>query len=198
MSAVGWEAIIPAIQKWIYKSAGVDDSRVWQVRQDGPQKTFPYFTYDIADSIGVGRQWRKVAERTLAEGETLEDFPGEELVRKYQGHRVATLTIECFSPGVGATSAVALLENVVDALPLHEYDLDEAGAGIGSISSVAYGGGKRGNSLQPRAHVEVQLHVASEVQDYVTYIEFIQLTATESTTGAEVEVWVPEQPPEET
>ncbi len=196
MSGIGWQAILPAIQDWIVSAADVADEKVYIARQGGPQQAFPYFVYDITETNRVGHDWVVKQERELGEDETLEDFPGEEMVRKVRGHRTAVLTIECFSDGVGAVSAVALLEEVISHLPLHEYDLDEAGAGIGNITAVTYGGGRRGGNLQPRAQVEVQLHLASDVQDYVTYIERTQITVRETTTEAEVELWVPDPPPE--
>lgn len=191
VSGIGWQAIIPAIQEWIVTAAGVSDEKVYQARQGGPQLEFPYYVYDIVQTNRIGHDWRTTEDR-----ENPEEHPGEELVRHVKGHRTATLRIECFSSGVGAESGVALLEEVISHLPLHEYDLDEAGAGIGNVTPVTYGGGVRGGILQPRAVVEVQLHLASDVQDYVTYIERTQVTVRETTTEAEVEVWIPEPPPE--
>jgi hypothetical protein len=103
---------------------------------------------------------------------------GTELVRAQMGHRQVTLRIQVFAADGSGLAALAACENVKGSADLHAEDVDAAGAGIGTIGDATLVPGHRGGILEPRALMTIGLHVASQLEDFVTYIERLQIGST--------------------
>lgn len=127
---------------------------------------------------------------------------GRELEKVVQGHRVATLNLQCFGLEQRgqdpAINPMPILEDVMSSLPLYYYSLDQAGVGVGNVDPVNLAGGTRNSMLEPRATSSVELHLAAELVAYETYIEYMQMRLTvknpAGATLAVADTWVPEDP----
>ena len=103
---------------------------------------------------------------------------GQELTVSARGMRTAVLVLQAFgAPGIGE-GATPILVDVVAALALHEYALDQAGIGVGEVGPVQLIEGRRGGILEPRARVEVVIHFGSELEAFETYIARTIITVT--------------------
>lgn len=190
MSAISWTAIEDAIQKWVRSAANLSGKVVLWDYQKGDAPNPPYIALAIRDTVGVGRDWRVYDDAPDA-------VDGAELRVRVRGHRVATLAIQVFGPEKQGSWAMKTLTDVIAALPLHEYAIDVAGAGIGEASpvrAIPSGGG----FLEPRATAEVTLHLASELEGRETYVQRMFVTVqAKNPAGDDLEArssWVPTDP----
>lgn len=187
----GWEAILLAIHKWVRESSGLNGRTVVWDYQQGKRPQNPYAVLSISDLSTVGHDWKRRDDNPTPTA-------GQEIRTRHRGHRMATLVIEVYGSQEAGQTALPVLSDVVSGLGPHEYELDQAGIGIGEIGAVRVIG-STGSVLEPRARCEVQLHLASELVSYNTYIEFVQLNIVAKDPAGETlesrEVWVPEEPP---
>jgi hypothetical protein len=108
---------------------------------------------------------------------------GQELKRTAKGIREVTLELQCFAPEGSDITAITLLADVVESIPLNVQPLTEAGIGVTDIGTTFNGGGvkfvegKRGSIVEPRAVCEVTLYLATELHDYLGVIDSVQITA---------------------
>lgn len=196
MSAIAWTAIKAALHAWVVAASGLPAGKVFFAfpganGKAAPRPQPPCIELHIDDTLGRGTDWKVTKDAA-------DPQPGAELEVHFQGHRTARLELQCFyGEGTGDAARVTL-ETVVSALPLHYYELDLAGAGIGTTERVQLVGANRGGILEPRAITGVQLHLGSDVVGYQSYVERMQVVATAtSDAGAELEneLWVPDPPP---
>jgi hypothetical protein len=107
---------------------------------------------------------------------------GAELTRRVRGSREATLSIQCYgSDAQGEASPMAVLEAVVQAiaLPSVRYALRQAGVGAAGFSTVRNNGAMVSSTVwEPRAVVEFEFNLASEVEETGTYIERAKIGGT--------------------
>jgi hypothetical protein len=105
---------------------------------------------------------------------------GAELTRTARGARRAALTIQCFTrKATGNTNARAILERVRSArtLPARAYALRQAGVGVGKMNNIQFNGQVVSTTVfEPRAILEVEFFLASEVEETGTYIERAKIT----------------------
>lgn len=191
MSAIDWTTIQNALRAWVQAGSALDNV-IWSYH-GGPRPSAPYIAMSISSVATVGRDWVVYEEAEApAENATLK--------RTARGMRTATLSLQCFGTDAQGDTASPLLADVIAHLELWAYDLDLAGVGLGSIGPIRLLEGRRGSILEPRALVEVELHLASEVFDYINDIGYVQLTShvmeQDGVTEVEsTEQWIPTEPP---
>lgn len=117
---------------------------------------------------------------------------GQEVTHTATGTRRATLTLQAFGgAGTGDSSPAAVLDTVQSKarLPTARDALLAAGIGIGSFGPVQSIDGVLGTTLfDPRAILAVELHLTSQVSEFSTFIERVQLENEDTGSTFEVEV----------
>jgi hypothetical protein len=189
MAAIAWTTAENALRAWVLSASGLPEERVIWMDEAGVRPQSTYIAMRIDAVTRVGLDW-------LIYDDAPVPAPGEELRSRARGHRTALLHFQCFAPEGSGGLATRVLTDVVAAIPLHVYALDEGGVGVGDASPVQYVEGPRGSILEPRAFTEVTLHLASELEARETYIERVNITVTpENPAGVEldsVNFWTPE------
>lgn len=116
---------------------------------------------------------------------------GNEVKRTAAGLRAVTLRMTAFGVEGGAFDAVVHLTNILASLPLHVYELDQAGVGMATLgtadveSKIRGIPGKLGTAQEPRAIVEFVVYVGSEVVGYETTIQRVTVTPVATSTGGD-------------
>lgn len=189
--SIAWSTVRAAIAAWVRAGSGFDNEHVIWAQQGRPTPSGPYVELRVRSVRRRGQDWLTVTENVGG-------APGQEIVHTLRGPRVLTLSMQCFSgtgPNVGAHSPVATLEAVLSAARLPNVHAALATAGVGVVPSADVMGldGNLGFTVfEPRAIVEVKLHVTSEITELGTFIEFVELTSEDPLTPATV--YVPEDP----
>jgi hypothetical protein len=178
--AIAWTTVENALHAWIVAATGLAATSV--TGNGGPRPPMPYIVMQLAGPRPIGHDWRVYDDAP-------DPQPGAELRVRAQGHRMARLQLQCFAGEDSGNEAVRVLSDAISALSLHVHDLDVAGIGIGDVAPIQLIEGRRGGILDPRAVCEIELHLGSEVEGRETYIERLQLVATEHTTGHTEELW---------
>lgn len=113
---------------------------------------------------------------------------GEEMQLVSRGGRVVTLSLQCFADAAtGTLMSAALLEQVIAKynLPSVHGALAAAGIGVLDFGQVAAIDGVLGTAnrsqdsvptFQPRALLDVRLHLAVEVSEFATPVESVEIT----------------------
>jgi hypothetical protein len=182
MAAIGWTSIQAALAAWISSSTDVPAENVLWAFQAGPQTPRPFVSLEVLEVASPGIDW------------TIKDYdgtrqPGQEIRRRAHGQRVVQLRIQCFGQEGSNLDALSTLTDAIAAIPFAVDDLDAAGAGVGDIGRIQLLEGKRGSILEPRAVIQLQLHVSSEVERFETFVERVEVTINNLVT-----VWVPPLP----
>lgn len=178
MSAVDWARVRKALQGWVVAGSALPPGQVYWVQGGGVRPPVPLITIEVKEITPIGQDW--VVTVPAPEPTT----PGRELVRKARGIRRASLELQCFTVEGTSTSAMIVLTDVMASLPLYLDDLDFAGVGVGEMESVRGVSGKRNGILEPRAVWGLNIFLGSEVQGFIGFIQSIDLTVSESTTGS--------------
>lgn len=177
MSAIPWATIRPAIQQWIVAASGLTADKVIFADDGGDAPELPYIKLSLPITTPHGTDWRIYDDAP-------DPAPGAELRVRSQGMRTSSLTIQSFYASGGKNAAMQILEDVVASIPLYADSIDAAGAGIGMVGAIKAADGSRSGILEPRAIVEIELQLASEVEGRETYVETAHGTVNETTTGA--------------
>lgn len=120
---------------------------------------------------------------------------GEEIKRSHQGTRDCRLTLECVGgtpKGVGMP--IAVLEHVLSSTELDSVITGLSAAGVGIISSepISSNDGYIGSTLyEPRAQLRIRIFVPSEVVEYSTFVDSVELT--NQVTNDVTEIVLPEE-----
>lgn len=189
MAAIDWTTAESALRAWVRSASGLSEEQVIWMDEAGvrPQSTYIAMRIDAITRSGI--DW-------IVYDDAPDPAPGAELRARARGHRSALLHVQCFAPEGSGGYAMQVLTDVVAAIPLHVYALDEGGVGVGDATPVQYIEGVRGSILEPRAFTDVTLHLASELEARETYIERANITVTpENPAGVEldsVNFWIPE------
>lgn len=107
---------------------------------------------------------------------------GRELVRTANGQREVHIEMQVFGPLKSGILAFSLASDIVASLPLHVYDLDQAGVGVSDLGSTSVQGsvratpGNRGELVEPRATVDLVVYVAASLSAFSTFIQTAQMT----------------------
>lgn len=106
---------------------------------------------------------------------------GEEIIHRSQGFREVVVHLDCFVGEGQGYNATRILSNVIAAVQLNVYDLDQAGVGVSDLGQAfSQGGvvlveGHRGGILEPRAMVDITFYMASNLEGFETRIDEILL-----------------------
>lgn len=107
--------------------------------------------------------------------------PGQEMVTIAQGFREINLQMQCFGATKTGNVPMQILEDVVTSIPLHVYDLDQAGVGVDDLGTAFTQGnvrlieGRRNDILEPRAVFELTCYVTASLTSFATYIASLDL-----------------------
>lgn len=185
-----WVALEDAVHAWVVSGSGLTAARVLWAQQRAPQPGAAYISLRILGLRQVGHDWTDVVDNPTPTA-------GAEILHRARGVRELTLGLQCFAAAAtGTAGAVALLEAVraAAALPTRRDALRAAGLGIlgfGSVTSIDGFVGGHG-IFEPRATLDVRCHVASQVSEAGTFIEFVEV---ERLAPAPSQVtFVPEEP----
>ena len=186
----GFTALEDAIQAWVVSGSGLAADRVVYRGQPAPQPSGAYITIGLLALRRIGQDGARPEANPIP-------TPGAEILHRATGVRELRLSLQCYAGSPhGVTSAMMRLEGVVSAaaLPVRRGALNAAGLGVHEFGPVQSVDGFVGAHafFEPRAMVEVRCHVASEVVETGTFIEFVEierLSPSPATT-----FFVPEEP----
>lgn len=188
--AISWETIEDALHAAVVALTGIPGNRCIWTYQGGKAAASPYCSLQIDGIRGVGQPWKN---KTY-------DAGADNQVVKVRQHQMAVFTVQYFAdtpdtPGVIPRAPMSALMNFEAGLDLYEYEIDQAGCGIGEISPIQFIAPGGGGILQARSIVTVALHVTSELERREDYVARWQITATAKNavgdTVAETTFWTP-------
>lgn len=123
---------------------------------------------------------------------------GQELAQTVRGPRQATIAVQCFGGAppagdlaVGANSPFARLERMISYASRRATikALNDAGVGVGQIDEVRPFEGFLGPATtEPRAAMQARLFLASEVEDYGSFVESVEVTNAVTGTVTEIQL----------
>lgn len=168
---MNWTTIENAIHAWIVNGAQLPPEKVIWAAQRGPVPADPFVLLRLADLRAIGRDGVDTANNPTP-------TPGNELVVTVRGSRALRLSVQTFGgTSLGDTSDLARLQRVLMAatLPTVRDALGAAGVGLGPIGGVTVIDGDRNGMFEPRAAVDVEIYVASELAATGTFIEHLEV-----------------------
>lgn len=173
---ISWTAVEDALQTWVSVGSGIPSARVVWSRTRPDRPTPPYIAMRVMSIRKVGQDWLTVHDNP-------DPDPGEEIVHTVRGRREITLALQCFdAAGTGIGSAESLLEAVMQSvrLPSVHAGLRAAGVGVATFGNViALDSGMIGaQRFETRATLDVRLFVSSEVAEFTTFIERVEVERT--------------------
>ncbi len=186
MSATGIEN---AIWAWIVAGSGLDEQNViWAGR--GPSPSGMHIAMRLAVTDAPGHDW--VDRAATDEGD---------ITYTVRGPRIATLTLQCIAPidgpESGETTCAGILDRALQVrmLPSVAADLDAGGVGVGRIGPIRAVPGIRSQLFEPRAVVEITLHMTAEVSEIGAAIEHVEVEGDVDDGALTISGWVPDAPP---
>lgn len=172
-----------AIHDWVRLASGLPaDHVLWEGRHPYPSGT--WILMRIVSDRDFGPAW---VDRAAA---------GDDVTYTARALRGATLELQCIAGDEGGDgSCIALLELVgrKRILPSFRDALSLAHVAVGAFGAVRWLAGRRDDLFEPRAVVDVELNLASEVSETGPAIKHVQV---EGIVGdAAVSLWTPDAPP---
>ncbi len=156
-----FDAIENAIHAWVVASSGLLAANVIWAGQGGPEPTGRYIAIRLPGLRRLGSDWKEYAG-------------GVANVVTQRGVRTMTLSLQAFNgPPLGNNSNLATLERVISASDLDL--LAAGGVGLGPVGAITVIDGDRSSLLDPRAVVDVTIHLASERTGTGTTIEHVEV-----------------------
>lgn len=185
---IAWETIEAAIHAWIVAGSGLAGTHVyWADRGDVPSGTRIVMRSSTVD--GESHDW--------IDRESPEDpDPGEELLYVLRGPRIVTLSLQCIGGDEhGSDQCLAILEAAITKrrLPSIARALSLAGVGFGKVGRSQAIPGNRSTVFEPRAVIEIPLHLASEVSEPGPSIAHVEVERDIEELVVET-LWVPDPP----
>jgi hypothetical protein len=165
-----WAQVENATRAWVVAGSSLPDAKVVWGEGGGPRPDAPCIALRIMGVRRRGHDWTAVEDAS-------DPQPLADLVTYARGMRELRLTLQAFS-GPSTGGGLALLHGVIAALrlPTVREALAAAGVGVGSIGEIVnVGGAINWTHFEPRAVLEVTLHVSSEVADLGTWIESVEI-----------------------
>lgn len=158
-----------AIRTWLVAGTGVPLERVFWAAQGVPRpSTTPYVVMSLGETSARGR-W--VTHRAAAS-----PVPGADIETVAQSAETVTLSVQLIGGGAcGAAAARELLTKAVRrlGLPGQRAAFRAVKVGVGTIGPVrAVPAPLHATVFEPRAVLEVRLHLTGEATELTTYIEF--------------------------
>lgn len=156
-------AIENAIHAWVVAGSGLLAANVIWAGQGGPEPTGRYISIRLPGLRRIGSDWKEYSG-------------GLANVVTSRGVRTMTLSLQTFNGApLGNNSNLATLERVISAAADREL-LAAGGVGLGSVGAITVIDGDRSSLLDPRAVVDVVIHLASETLGTGTTIEHVEAT----------------------
>ncbi len=183
-----------AIHAWVTQASGLaEDHVLWEGRH--PYPSGPWILMRVRASGTFGRPWL-----------SREASGVDEIEYKAQGLDQATLQLQLIDGDEGGeTACVALLKTVLRKRILPSFALALSAGGIGFLreGSVQWAAGSTagGEIFEPRAVVDIELTLASEVSEVGPAIKHVEVEAEVTHAGVIVATettWVPDPPASET
>ncbi len=178
---IAWQAIHSAIRAWVV-AAAPGWSVIWS-QQGGDRPVAPYIALRLREVRQVGQDWIDVVDAASP-------APGAEIEHRVRGQRVVLLGIQAFAgaaTGVHAPAAVLDAIRTAARLPSVHSELDAAGVGVLGFGAAQSIDGLVGATVfEPRGVMDARLMIVSEVSEFSTYIERVEVT--NEITGATTEV----------
>lgn len=172
-----------AIHDWVRRASGLPaDAILWEGRHPYPSGT--WILMRVVGTREFGAPW---VDRS-AEGVGDVKYTARAL-------RTVILELQCIAGDEGGeASCVALLEKVGGKriLPSYRAALSLAKVGVGAFGPVRWVAARRDELFEPRAIVDVELNLASEVSETGPAIKHVQIEATVD--GETTNFWTPSAP----
>jgi hypothetical protein len=169
---IAWTATEDALAALVASGTGLPV--VWG-EQNATRPSGPYVAMRVTSLRPIGQDWSIIEEVEDPE-------PGAEVVYRAQGVREATVSLQCFAgadapAGIGASAPRALLERLVTIshLQTKRHALNQAGVGLLGFGPVQSIDGRIGGVFEPRAVTEMRLMLASEAEEFATFVEGIEV-----------------------
>jgi hypothetical protein len=171
---MNWTTIENAIHAWVVTGSGLAATQVIWEGQDGPMPEGAFITLRFAGLERTGSDWLDVDNNPTP-------TPGAEIIFRARGGRRANLTVTAY-PGnaTGALASIGRLESVIASrrLPSVADPLSSGGLGVlgfGAIRSLD-GFVSGGIDFEPRASVEINLYLTSQISETATFIETAEVS----------------------
>lgn len=169
---MNWTVIQNAIHAWVVATSGLAASRVLWARQNLPRPDGCWISLRTIALAAVGQDAITVSDAPSP-------APGAEIRTTHGGHRVVTLSIQCFNgEGQGSESPEAILEEVRTGARLASVHdaLTAAGVGLLSFEAIRSIDGHTNPAVfEPRAVLTCSLCVPSEIFELGTFIETVDI-----------------------
>lgn len=180
---IAWSTVQSAIRAWAVSGSGLPSGQVIWGQQSGPRPAQPWISLRVMSV-------RKIGQDTVTVADASSPSAGAEIEITATGQRDVTLEMQCFGlAGQGANAPVALLEGIAAAasLPVRRDALNTAGIGLLGIQPITSIDGLTSvAAFEPRGIMLVRLLLSSEVSEFATYIETVEIE--DLTTGNTFEV----------
>lgn len=174
---IDWGRVTAELQAWVAAGTGLDTTRVIWAYQNEDRPQNPWVDLELLSCQRLGQDWLDIADNPASNG-----HDGQEIVRTARGPRLLTVRVRAFgSPGPfdPSKNPVVILEALMASAPLRASAFDSVGLGLARFNDVVSTYGVVDDTvLEPRATVDVVFHLAQEVAQFETYIEFVRYQGT--------------------
>jgi hypothetical protein len=175
---ITWPTIKSALRQLAIRGTGINPQRVIWARGSGPREGGPWMDVNIQSVQVIGRDGRIVETRQLPVA------PGEEIALKAIGTRRMTVSYRLFAAAGGGDPPEGILTGMVSRSYLDSslVMLREAGIGMSGWSPVLTMTEVMNSTFQePRAQVSLVSFLSSEVEEFTTFIESVELHVNDRT-----------------
>lgn len=176
-----------AIASWVRLAAGYAVGKVIWEDQDGPRPATPFAALRMTTIRRIGQDWVDVVDAEVP-------APGAEIEHRARGVRIARLQIQAFgTDAVGDAHPMAILEEILlkAKLPSFKSALQAASVAVIRHDPVRNVGALLNTAdTEPRALVDVELSLVSEISETGTFVEFVELENIDTGNST----YVPEDP----
>ncbi len=174
---INWVAIQKALHNWVVACTGLDADKVIWSQQYAPRPTQAAINLKLAFVQDDGMPW--VDYETDPLDDTL-------LIAKQRSLLKAVFTLEAYTnTGVGLDMASAILWriNAKRKLPTPSAILEDANIGVIEFGRIKNIGGTQDLVIfEPRALVDIMLHITSEDEESENTIETVEITNEDEST----------------
>lgn len=194
MGSIPFETVETAVARWLARSLtdDVDAGAIYWIRQGNARPPTPVAPPYITMAFTRIR-------RMGADGKLYTKDEDEVVTETIYGPRVCRLELQCFGlDDVKGTRAGGYLDTAITALGLdvNRSAFRAANIAVGPITEIITL--PRAEDFEPRAVVELDIHVSAEVSGPAYEIKYVEMVDETMGEGPEASVfWVPEEPPEE-
>jgi hypothetical protein len=173
-----WPIIKRALKSLAVQGMGIDPDRVIWARGKGPRLGGPWADIRIANVQTIGRDGRQVEIRQPPV------VAGQEISLKALGTRSMLVTFRVFSSPGEDIPPEGVMERMVARSFLESAlsSLNSAGIGLGGWDPIITLDGIVGDTFfEPRAQVNMRAFLSSEVEEFTTFIESVEMNVNDET-----------------